>query len=75
MQLYKAILAGRVEFPKHFKREARDLISKLLQVRDPDLDPDPDPDREGDSATVMAVDMLCNGRRAPRSRARCFPRC
>eukprot|EP00287_Rhodomonas_sp_CCMP768_P010568 CAMPEP_0196724168 /NCGR_PEP_ID=MMETSP1091-20130531/6137_1 /TAXON_ID=302021 /ORGANISM="Rhodomonas sp., Strain CCMP768" /LENGTH=357 /DNA_ID=CAMNT_0042066267 /DNA_START=209 /DNA_END=1282 /DNA_ORIENTATION=- len=32
MQLYKAILAGRVDYPKHFKREARDLVSKLLQA-------------------------------------------
>jgi protein kinase X len=30
MQLYQAILAGKLEFPRHMKKEARDLISRLL---------------------------------------------
>jgi protein kinase X len=30
MQLYQTILSGKIEFPKHLKREARDLISGLL---------------------------------------------
>eukprot|EP00291_Cryptomonas_curvata_P027808 CAMPEP_0172212568 /NCGR_PEP_ID=MMETSP1050-20130122/37089_1 /TAXON_ID=233186 /ORGANISM="Cryptomonas curvata, Strain CCAP979/52" /LENGTH=361 /DNA_ID=CAMNT_0012893263 /DNA_START=151 /DNA_END=1236 /DNA_ORIENTATION=+ len=30
MQLYQAILAGKIEYPRHIKKEARDLISKLL---------------------------------------------
>ena len=30
MQLYQTILSGKIEFPRHFKKEARDLISRLL---------------------------------------------
>jgi hypothetical protein len=30
MQLYQSILAGKIEYPRHMKKEARDLISKLL---------------------------------------------
>lgn len=30
MQLYQGILAGKIEYPRHMKKEARDLISKLL---------------------------------------------
>ena len=29
--LYQNILAGRIEFPRHVSKTARDLISKLLQ--------------------------------------------
>ena len=32
MVLYQNILAGRIEFPRHVSKTARDLISKLLQV-------------------------------------------
>lgn len=30
MQLYQSILAGKIEYPRHMKKEARDLIGKLL---------------------------------------------
>ena len=30
--LYQNILAGRIEFPRHVSKTARDLISKLLQA-------------------------------------------
>lgn len=32
MVLYQNILAGRIEFPRHVSKTARDLISKLLQA-------------------------------------------
>lgn len=32
MQLYQAILAGKIDWPAHISKQARDLISKLLQV-------------------------------------------
>jgi len=32
MVLYQNILAGRIEFPRHVNKHARDLISKLLQA-------------------------------------------
>ena len=33
LNMYQNILAGRIEYPRHVSKTARDLISKLLQVR------------------------------------------
>eukprot|EP00960_Hanusia_phi_P073098 767945-Hanusia_phi.AAC.3 len=30
MQLYQSILAGKIDYPRHIKKEAKDLISRLL---------------------------------------------
>ena len=33
METYRKILEGKVDFPTHFNKHARDIVRKLLQVR------------------------------------------